>query len=273
MNTEHILPPSIEIPTNTTPTLFTHERRQYIIQLLEQQQRVTVPELSQLFAVSEVTIRKDLAWLEAQKLAVRTHGGAVLPSNNPSEIGFDLRERLQQEEKERIGALAASMVQDGETIAIDASTTALAMAQFLKNKRELTVVTNGLRMGTELVQVPGISVLMPGGMLRQESYSLVGSWSESILQRIHINRAFLGAKGFTLAEGLTDVHSEEVEIKRAMVNAAKEVIAIIDHSKWNHIAFATFCSTDRLSAIITDANAPVKLIEQARSRGIQVWIA
>ena len=207
MNTEHTLPPS-ETLTNTTSTLFTHERRQYIIQLLEQQQRVTVLELSQLFAVSEVTIRKDLAWLESQKLAVRTHGGAVLPTSGPTEIGFDLRERLQQEEKEHIGTVAASMVQDGETIAIDASTTALAMAQFLKNKRELTVVTNGLRAGMELAQVPGISVLMPGGMLRQESYSLVGSWSESILQRIHISKAFLGAKGFTLAEGLTDVHGE-----------------------------------------------------------------
>jgi DeoR/GlpR family transcriptional regulator of sugar metabolism len=273
MNTEeHVLPPSVEVPTNVS-TLFTHERRQYIIQLLEQQQRVTVPELSQLFAVSEVTIRKDLTWLEAQKLAVRTHGGAVLPSGTPSEIGFDLRERLQHDEKERIGALAAGMVQDGETIAIDASTTAIAMAQYLKNKRELTVVTNGLRTGIELAQAPGISVLIPGGMLRPESYSLVGSWSESILQRIHIARAFLGAKGFTLTEGLTDVHSEEVEIKRSMVNAAKEVIAIIDHSKWNHVAFATFCPTDRLTAIITDADAPTWMIEQARSRGIQVWIA
>ncbi|HTK11011.1 MAG TPA: DeoR/GlpR family DNA-binding transcription regulator [Ktedonobacteraceae bacterium] len=273
MNTEHILPLPAEVPENTAPILFTHERRQHILQLLEQQQRVTVPELSQLFAVSEVTVRKDLAWLEAQKLAVRTHGGAVPPNSNTAEMGFDLRERLQQDEKERIGALAAGMVQDGETIAIDASTTALTMAQFLKKKRELTVVTNGLRAAIELVQAPGISVLIPGGMLRQESYSLIGSWSESILQRIHINKAFLGAKGFTIAEGLTDVNSEEVELKRAMVNAAKEVIAIIDHSKWNHIAFATFCQSDHLSSIITDAQTPIKLIEQARSKGIKVWLA
>jgi len=272
MNTER---PSIltETPSTSPPILFTHERRQQIIHLLEEQQRVTVPELSLLFSVSEVTIRKDLSWLEIQKLAVRTHGGAVLATNATAEMGFDLRERLQQNEKERIGALAASMVQDGETIAIDASTTALAMAQFLKNKRELTVVTNGLRTGMELAQIPGISVLIPGGMLRQESYSLVGSWSETILQRIHISKAFFGARGFTLTEGLTDVNSEEVELKRTIVNTAKEVIAIIDHSKWNHVAFATFCPLERLSTIITDTQTPLELIEQVRSKGITVWSA
>jgi DeoR/GlpR family transcriptional regulator of sugar metabolism len=273
MNTQR---PSIltETPITSPPILFTHERRQHIIHLLEEQQRVTVPELSQLFSVSEVTIRKDLSWLEIQKLAVRTHGGAVLATpNGNSEMGFDLRERLQQNEKERIGALAASMVQDGETIAIDASTTALAMTQFLKNKRELTVVTNGLRTGMELAQIPGISVLIPGGMLRQESYSLVGSWSANILQRIHISKAFFGARGFTLTEGLTDVNSEEVELKRTIANTAKEVIAMIDHSKWNHVAFATFCPLERLSTIITDTQTPLDLLEQVRSKGITVWSA
>ena len=268
MNTEH---PAPEAQETHSPTLFTHERRQQIVHLLEEQQRVTVPELSRLFSVSEVTIRKDLAWLEVQKLAVRTHGGAVPASSSISEMGFDLRERLQQDEKERIGALASAMVQDGETIAIDASTTALAMTHYLKARRELTVVTNGLRTAMELIQVPGISVLIPGGMLRQESYSLVGSWSESILQRIHISKAFFGAKGFTLTEGLMDVNGEEVELKRAIVNAAREVIAIIDHSKWNYTAFATFCPIERLDAIITDSHAPVPLIEQARNKGIKVW--
>jgi DeoR/GlpR family transcriptional regulator of sugar metabolism len=264
---------SIEPPESTSPLLFTHERRQQIVHLLETQQRVTVPELSHLFSVSEVTIRKDLAWLEVQKLAVRTHGGAVLANSNTSEMGFDLREHMQQDEKERIGALAAAMVQDGETIAIDASTTALAMTQFLKGKHELTVVTNGLRTGIELIQAPGISVLIPGGMLRQESYSLIGSWSDSILQRIHISKAFFGAKGFTLAEGLTDVNSGEIELKRALVESAKEVIALIDHSKWNQVAFATFCPSERLNTIITDAETPARFVEQARNKGIKVWIA
>lgn len=259
--------------TASGTVLFTHERRQQIAHLLEEQQRVTVPELSQHFTVSEVTIRKDLAWLEAHKLAVRTHGGAVSASSGSSEMGFDVREHIQQAEKMRIGAAAANYIQDGETIFIDASTTALAMAHYLKNKRELTVVTNGLRAGIELIDSPGISVLMPGGMLRPESLSLIGTWGKSLLEQIHIGKAFVGARGFTLKEGLTDVNSEEVNLKRSIIEAAKEVVAIVDHSKWDQLAFATFCPLDRLKLIITDTRAPRKLVEQVRSQGVEIWMA
>jgi DeoR/GlpR family transcriptional regulator of sugar metabolism len=270
MNVDNSTPLSTEAAPGGT-VLFTQERRQQIARLLEEQQRVSVPELSHLFSVSEVTIRKDLAWLETRKLAVRTHGGAVLAGPTTLEMGFDVRERLQAREKERIGATAARHVQDGEAIALDASTTALAMARHLKDKRELTVVTNGLRIGMELINVPGISLLIPGGMLRQVSFSLVGKWGKSVLQQIHISKAFLGARGFTFNEGLTDVHGEEVELKRALVEVAKEVIAIIDHSKWDQVAFATFCPLERVNLIITDTQAPASMVEQTRSKGIEVW--
>jgi DeoR/GlpR family transcriptional regulator of sugar metabolism len=249
--------------------LFAHERRQQIAQLLGALQRVTVPELSQLFSVSEVTIRKDLTWLEAHKLAVRTHGGAILASSF-NEVGLDVREPLQRTEKECIGAVAAGYVQHGETIALDASTTALAMIPFLKEKHELTVVTNGLRAGMDLINTSSASVLILGGMLRQESFSLVGTWGTALLQQIHIGKVFVSARGFTLCEGLTDANAEEVELKRAIVEAAKEVIAIIDHSKWRQVAFATFCPLDRIKLIITDMQAPTDMIEQVRENGINV---
>jgi DeoR family transcriptional regulator of aga operon/DeoR family fructose operon transcriptional repressor len=254
------------------PALFTNERRQQIAQLLSEQQRVTVPKLSQFFNVSEVTIRKDLAWLETQKVAVRTHGGAILAASQSTEMSFDVRERLQHTEKERIGAAAASCIQDGETVALDSSTTVLAMAQFLKTRRELTIVTNGLRIGMELINSPGVSVLIPGGMLRQESFSLIGTWGKSVLQQIHISKAFVGARGFSLNEGLTDVNGEEVELKRAIVEAAREVVAVIDHSKWDQLAFATFCPLERISLVITDSKAPTDMVEQVRARGIEVWL-
>jgi DeoR/GlpR family transcriptional regulator of sugar metabolism len=256
------------------PMFFTSERRQQILHMLEEEQRVTVPDLSHHFAVSEVTIRKDLAWLEAQGLAVRTHGGAILTaaSASPSEMSFDVREQLQHAEKERIGEAAASYVQDGETIALDASTTALAMAPFLRSKRDLTVVTNGVRMGMELIKAPTLSVLMLGGMLRQESFSLVGTWGKPLLQQIHISKAFVGARGLTLREGLTDVNSEEVELKRAIVEAAKEVIAVLDASKWGQVALATFCTLERLKLIITDTQAPVQMVKQVRKLGVEVLL-
>jgi DeoR/GlpR family transcriptional regulator of sugar metabolism len=272
MKVEHTSAKSVGVPKSTS-TLFTHERRQQIARILEAQLRVTVSELSQHFSISEVTIRKDLAWLEKQKVAVRTHGGAVAATTGTNEMGFAVREHLQQTEKDRIGAAAANCVQDGETIFIDASTTALAMAQLLKSRRELTVVTNGLRSGMTLVGLPGISVLIPGGMLREESFSLVGTWGAAVLQQIHISRAFLGARGFTLNEGLTDVNSEEVELKRAIVASAREVVAIIDHSKWDQVALATFCSLERIKMIITDGKAPAEMVKQVRAMGIDVCIA
>jgi DeoR/GlpR family transcriptional regulator of sugar metabolism len=265
-------PPSEAEEPQSNFTLFTYERRQHIAQLLEKQQRVTVPELSQFFSVSEVTIRKDLAWLESQKIAVRTHGGAILATANAGmpEMGFDVRRSLYHHEKDLIGATAARYVQDGETIYLDASTTVLAMAPFLQSKRELTIVTNGLRIGQELVNSPGISVLIPGGMLRPESFSLVGTWGTSVLQQVHISKAFMGARGFTVEEGLTDVNKEEVELKRTVAQSAREVIALIDHSKWGQIALATFCQSQQINMVITDKKAPVAIVEQARDRKMEV---
>jgi DeoR/GlpR family transcriptional regulator of sugar metabolism len=260
------------VPGGSMP--FTPERRQQIVRLLEQRQRLTVAELSQHFAVSEVTIRKDLVWLENRRLAVRTYGGAVFPTAHIGQMEGDFaeRERLKPKEKERIGALAASYVQNGETIALDASTTAFAMVPELLAKRELTVVTNGLRTGMELIQSSSITVLMPGGTLRPETLSLIGTWGNSMLQQIHISKAFIGARGLTLNEGLTDVNREEVELKRVLVEAAKEVIAVVDASKWDHVALATICPLERLDLIITDKQAPPHLVNQISLLGVEVLL-
>lgn len=253
--------------------LSTYERRQLVAQQLSDQQRVTVSALSKMFGVSEVTIRKDLAWLEERKLLVRTHGGATLAKTTLPEQAFDVREREQHDEKLSIGALAAQLVQNGDCISLDASTTALAMTQYLRDKREVTVVTNGLRSGMALAPAPGIAVLMPGGMLRHESVSLVGTWGKSVLEQINIKTAFVSARGITVNEGLTDVDSEEVAFKRSIVESAKEVILLVDHSKWGKVALATFCPLNRVKLIITDAQAPLDLIEEVRKAGVEVRIA
>jgi len=251
---------------------FPHERRQAILRILEEEGRVSVADLSRRFALSEVTIRKDLAWLEAQGLLIRTHGGALPADRNPAELAFEVRERLNREEKLRIGQAAAALVQDGDSIALDASTTAMYLARFLRERRELTVVTNGIRVAMEFAGRSGITVLMPGGTLRWEAFSLVGAWGEDILRRIHIQKAFVGAKGLTLEEGLTDVNPEEVRLKSAIVEAAKEVIAIVDHTKWGRVAFATFCPLDRVRLVITDNQAPPDMVEAVRERGVEVWL-
>lgn len=250
--------------------LFPEERRQRIVRVAESQQRVTVVGLAKLFAVSPVTIRTDLAWLEQNGSITRTHGGAVPTVPQRVDLAFAAREQVQQDEKERIGAAAAGLVQDGESIALDASTTALHLARNLRGGKEITVITNGIRVAEEIANYPGLTVMLPGGLIRPAAMSVVGNWSEGVFKQINIGKAFVGAKGFTLAEGLTDVDGEEVKLKQTLAAAAREVTAIIDHTKWGQVGLATFCPTDRIHRIITNRGAPRDLVQKARQRGIEV---
>ncbi len=246
------------------------ERRQVIAVMIEENARASVAELSEMFSVSEVTIRKDLAILEVEGSVLRTHGGAIAGGRSRAELAFEVRERLHRTEKELIGAEAARLVEDGDSIALDASTTAFQIARHLKARRELTVVTNGIRVATELAGQPSITVLMPGGAVRWEAFSLVGNWGTLMLRQLNIQKAFVGAVGFTLTEGLTDVNAEEAEIKMAMLATAKEVIGVFDHTKWNRVAMATFCATDRLRLVITDQRAPADAVAAVRKLGVDV---
>lgn len=242
------------------------------MRVADNQQRVTVAGLAELFAVSPVTIRTDLAWLERQGLLARTHGGAVPAAPQRIDLAFAAREKVRSDEKERIGATAASAIEDGDSIALDASTTALSLARHLRGKREITVITNGIRVAEEIANYPGLTILLIGGQIRPSAMSVVGTWSETLLERINIRKAFVGAKGFTLTEGLSDVDGEEVKLKRALVTAAHEVIGLIDHTKWGQVGLATFCPVDKIQRIITDRGAPRDLVRKTRHRGIDVTV-
>ena len=256
--------------------VFARERQQHIARSVEEFGRVRVTDLAERFEVSEVTIRKDLRVLETEGRVVRAHGGALAPGRSRPERAFEVRERLQRTEKERIGATAANLVIDGESIALDASTTALAMARSLRARGgwvHLTVITNGLRIASELVGQHGITVAMPGGFVRSEALSVVGPLGSGLLERVNIQKAFMGAAGFTLETGLSDATDEEAQIKRLIVGAAREVVALIDHTKWGRSAFATFCPTDMLTAVVTDGEAPAEMAEALRERLVVVHIA
>jgi DeoR/GlpR family transcriptional regulator of sugar metabolism len=255
--------------------VFAPERQQQIAAIVEEQGRARVSDLARRFAVSAVTIRKDLEILESERRVVRTHGGAIALERTAPELAFAIRERLQRDEKSRIGAFAASLVADGESIALDASTTALHVARHLAARqgwRELTVVTNGMRIASELADHAGIVVLMPGGRVRLEAMSLIGPLGGSFYRRVNVQRAFVGAAGFTIESGLSDAIEEEAQIKRVMIAASREVVAIVDHTKWGRAASATFCRTDRLDAVLTDPKAPAEMVDAIARLGIRVQL-
>jgi DeoR/GlpR family transcriptional regulator of sugar metabolism len=253
--------------------MFARERQQQIHRLVEEQGRALVTELAEHFDVSEQTVRKDLLALEQDGRVVRTHGGAIAVDRGRPELGFDVRRRIEAQAKAGIGVAAAALVEDGETIAFDASTTALEVARQLRQRgrwRSLTVITNGLRIAEELAGQDGITILVPGGTMRWEALSVVGPWGDGFFRRINIARAFLGAAGFTIQAGLTDATEEEAQIKRAMVASSMEVTAIVDHSKWGRAALATFCRTDRLARVVTDAPAAPEMVTALAASGISL---
>ncbi|MEO8437566.1 MAG: DeoR/GlpR family DNA-binding transcription regulator [Chloroflexota bacterium] len=253
--------------------VFAQERQEHIVRIVEEHGRARVSDLAAKFGVSGVTIRKDLVVLEAERRLVRAHGGAIAIDRSRPELAFDIRERLQPDEKSRIGAAGAALVHDGESIVMDASTTALSVARHLKARggwSQLTVVTNGLRLASDLAGSPGITVLMLGGRVRWEALSVVGPLGDGLFSRINVQKAFLGAAGFTLESGLSDATDEEAQIKRSMVAAAREIIAIVDHTKWERAAFATFCPTDQISIVLTDLDAPEPMVAALAGHGVQV---
>jgi DeoR/GlpR family transcriptional regulator of sugar metabolism len=255
-------------------SVFALERQEQIALQLAESGRVRVADLAARFGVSKVTIRKDLLALESQARLIRTHGGAIATRDlSRPEAAFEVRERLRRDEKSEIGAAGAALVRDGDSILFDASTTALYMARHLKDREtwhQLTVVTNSIRIALELAGHPGITVLLLGGRVRREALSVVGPLGDGVFRRVNVHKAFLGALGISMDAGLTDAMEEEAQIKRAMVTAAREVYALVDHTKWGRVAAATFCHVDRLTAVITDTKAPPSLVAALREAGIAV---
>jgi len=255
---------------NELRNLSQSERMEHVLRLLETRDYVQVAELSQSFAVSEVTVRSDLTELARQGLVARIRGGVRALQHGQSEVGFDLRLRLEVDRKRAIARAAAAMVDEGEAVALDASTTAYYLALELRSKRELVVVTNGLLVATALADAPGITVLVTGGMLRLSAMSVVGDFGADVLRTTRINKGFLGARGLSLSRGLMDLNPDEVRIKQEMADACEQVYGIFDGTKWHRSALLAFVSVEELAGIITDSSAPTVEVEAWRAAGVNV---
>jgi DeoR/GlpR family transcriptional regulator of sugar metabolism len=253
----------------TQNDLYPTERQQQILAHLNRNGRASVAELSRMFGVSAVTIRADLQLLAAEDLIVRTHGGAVLAPRAP-ELSLLLRRQQQVAEKERIGSAAARFVANGDAIFLDASSTALTLAHALRQHRDLTVLTHSLVVAQSLLDAPGVSVTLTGGTLQRDTISLLGPDGLAILRKYNIKTGFFGAHGLSFPEGLTDVSPGEAEIKRAVVAMCRQVVALIDATKWGRVGPASFARLEDLHIIVTDTNVPSDLVEKACSLGVRV---
>ncbi len=252
-----------------------HERHQAILYLLEQGGRVTVAELAERFAVSEMTVRRDLDALERQGLLRRVRGGAVSARGRSYEPPFLTRSTVHQVEKERIGQVAAQLVEDGDSIALDVGTTTLEVARCLRQsgRRNLTVVTSSFRAAGLLAEQPDIRIVLTGGILRPGELSLVGQMAEQAFERFYVDKLFLGIGGVDLQAGLTEYNLEDAQVKQAMIRSAKEVILVTDSSKFDQVAFAAVAPLEAVDRIVTDTGIPPPYRDALSTRDIQLLLA
>jgi DeoR/GlpR family transcriptional regulator of sugar metabolism len=232
--------------------VFVEERQQLILDLLRESGKVSVEALTEEFSVSAPTIRADLAVLEQRGQLRRTHGGAIIRDAPPVETALGPKEQARRDEKRRIARLAASRVRDHETILLDAGTTVHQIARVLRERTALTIVTNSLPSAFEFAECPGITVLLIGGTLHTERQATLGPLATEFLKDIHVDRAFIGVNGVSEDAGWTVVDFETVQLKRAMMSRAKEVIVVADHSKLGEATLASIGPLTSAQALVTD---------------------
>jgi DeoR family transcriptional regulator of aga operon len=248
------------------------ERRQYIVGLAQKHGRVLVEELSDSLGISRITIRKDLDHLQSQGLLQRTHGGALLPSNGAiSDPSLREKEGRHSQEKLRIATAAANLVQEGQCILLDSGTTTTAVAKALRRFSHLTIITNAVNVASELRDTD-FEVLLTGGSLRKNSFSLVGPLAEDMLHEMYADILFLGVDGFDLEVGLTTPNVMESRVNRAMVKAASLVVAVCDSTKFNRRSLSKIVDATAIHHIITDSGLPSATADALRSAGINLTL-
>jgi len=252
----------------------TSERRQQISALVRERGSVQVAPLATRFGVSMQTIRKDLHYLEKRGVAERSYGGAISADavNVVGEPPLETKRASHIDEKARIGALAASMVQPGDSIVLDSGTTTLQIAHHLPDDEDITVLTNDLDILCALARKERVRVVMLGGTLRRRNRAFYGAQTENALEDLHVDKLFLGVDGFDLERGITTHFEPEALLNRKMVKAARQVIAVTDKSKFGRVCLHRILTVAEIDDLITDADDADGMLAAAERAGFRLHI-
>ncbi|MGZ9165788.1 MAG: DeoR/GlpR family DNA-binding transcription regulator [Anaerolineales bacterium] len=251
----------------------TPERQRQILSLLTQQGRLSVTEIVKQFSISEATARRDLESLASQGRAQRVHGGVIAVELAPPELPILERESEQPEEKARIGRAAASLIADKETVFLGSGTTVLEVARNLRNRKNLTVITNSLPVLNMLAGIKEITVISLGGILRVSELSFIGHITEQALAEVRADKVFMGTRGVGLEHGLTNDYLQETLTDRAIMKSGRDAIIVADHTKVNRVATVLLAPLDSMHTFVTDAKAEKKFVQALKKLGMQVIVA
>lgn len=260
---------SLPIGEERKLSMLVAERHQKIVDLVNLRSSMRVSELSEIFSVTEETIRRDLEKLEKENKLRRSHGGAVSVQEKESEVDFSEREITNVIEKKVIAREAVKQIESGDRIILDASTTAWYMAKILPNI-PLTVITNSIKVALELSKKEKIEVISTGGILLPKSLSYVGPLAERSLNSYHVNRTFLSCKGIDLNSGLSDSNEWQAILKKQMIERSNETILMVDSSKFGHREFSHISSLSDIDQIIVDAKLDTASKEILEEKNITV---
>jgi DeoR/GlpR family transcriptional regulator of sugar metabolism len=249
--------------------LTTYERRQSMLDILRKQPGLRVPELAQALSISEGTVRNDLNALEEEGKLKRVHGGAVLNGQDQFQNNsFVRRFKQNPAPKLAIAREAVGLVNDGDSILLDASSTAYYLAQALSDRKKLRVMTNGFEVARELAQNSSNTVILIGGVVNNDSSSVTGLLSEKIIAEMHIEKAFFSCSGFSLERGMTEVHFAEAQLKRKAIESSRQVIALVDSTKFGKEDLTPFARADQIAHLITDEGLSAEWIEKLEQAGM-----
>ena len=250
--------------------LFAEERKAKILELLKENSKLLVPNLCAFFSVSPATIRNDLRELENAGLLKRTHGGAISNSKTKFELDSYQKEVKNHAEKLAIAKYAASLVEDGDTVAIDTGTTTLELAKNLRDKKNVTVVLNDILIASYLEENTDINVILTGGGLRKNFHCTLGPIAIRALGGLSVDKAFMATNGISIKKGLTTPDINQAEVKRAMIEIASEIIVLCDSTKIGNNGFAQVAPVTSIHRLITDDGIADGDIADFEAQGIVV---
>lgn len=243
------------------------------MQFLKEYGHASVAKLSEIFGVSEVTIRKDLQTLEERDLLVRTHGGAVLKDHYVYDMPFETQAARHAEEKRRIGKAAAELVENEDTLILGFGSTTRQVARHLRGTRNLTIATDSMYVAHELMGNLDVEIVMLGGQLRPTTGSIVGHFAERMLREYAFKKLFLGVDGYDVGHGLTTTSASISHLNRVMISVTEQLILVTDSSKFGRRGLSLICGPSEVDVVVTDEGISDEMARHFEELGVEVIIA
>ena len=245
-------------------------RKNQIRELILEKKNVTVSELAKLFSVTEETIRRDLKSLEESGVLIRTYGGAFIQDGVVNDIKMALRENILVPNKQKIAKKCAEFIHNGDTITLDASTTAFHICNEIRHMR-LTVLTDSLKIINYLAEYDNINLIATGGTLQHNYHSFIGKMARQTIREYYVDKVFVSCRSLDMTHGITEASEDIAAVRKLLIERANKVFLIADHSKFNKVSFVSICGFDKIDSIVVDEPLSSDWHEFLEKHGIDLY--